>query len=171
MGRDKALLPFGGFETMVEYQHNRLSEIFDEVYISWKSEKASFGAESIFDLDEFDGVSAPTVGLISILEELNSDYVFIISVDSPKFSKDAIHKLAEYIDGGFDVISPDSGEGLEPLLSIYSRSMLAKLRNMVSNGEHKLNWLIKKSNTKVVKFNDKNEFLNLNYWNDYQEFI
>jgi molybdopterin-guanine dinucleotide biosynthesis protein A len=33
MGEDKSLLPFGTFSSLAEYQYNRLSNIFDIVYI------------------------------------------------------------------------------------------------------------------------------------------
>ena len=67
MGRDKALLPFGNYETLVQFQYERLKKIFKDVYISWKNEKIAITNNNIFDLDEYKNISAPTIALLSII--------------------------------------------------------------------------------------------------------
>ncbi len=49
MGRDKSLLPFGEFDSLIEYQYSRMKNIFDEVFISTKYNKFSFKAKLIVD--------------------------------------------------------------------------------------------------------------------------
>jgi len=51
MGRDKALLPFGGYDTLTEYQYRRLSKIFNRVYISTKNDKFNFNGQFLIHLD------------------------------------------------------------------------------------------------------------------------
>ncbi|MDQ1268445.1 MAG: molybdenum cofactor guanylyltransferase, partial [Campylobacterota bacterium] len=51
MGKDKSLLPFGTFDTLTEFQLNRLGKIFKNVYISCKEKsKFNFEAEFIEDI-------------------------------------------------------------------------------------------------------------------------
>jgi len=50
MGRDKALLPFGEYSTLCEYQYQRLAKIFETVHISTKEAKFDFDAPLIYDL-------------------------------------------------------------------------------------------------------------------------
>ena len=65
MGRDKSLLPFGGFETLTQYQYERLKKIFANVYISCKNRsKFDFDANFIEDDADFN-TYAPTSGFIS----------------------------------------------------------------------------------------------------------
>ncbi|MCF6173461.1 MAG: NTP transferase domain-containing protein [Campylobacteraceae bacterium] len=49
MGRDKALLQFGWYDTLVEYQYRKLEAIFDKVYISSKEDKFDFDVDIIYD--------------------------------------------------------------------------------------------------------------------------
>jgi len=49
MGRDKALLPFGGYQSLAQYQYNKLKTIFKDVYISTKKNKFDFEANLIYD--------------------------------------------------------------------------------------------------------------------------
>ena len=50
MGSDKALLPFGDFKTLTEYQLHRLKPYFSSLHVSAKSkEKFDFEASFIED--------------------------------------------------------------------------------------------------------------------------
>ena len=79
MGQDKSLLPFGTYRTLAEYQHVKLSKLFNKVYISTKEDKFDFECLVVKDIFQ---VSSPLVGLISIFETLQTDEVFIISAVS-----------------------------------------------------------------------------------------
>jgi molybdopterin-guanine dinucleotide biosynthesis protein A len=171
MGRDKSLLPFGEFDTMVEYQHKRLSKMFEKVFISWKSEKVKFGAKSILDNKNFSNIFAPTVGLYSILESSPTDYTFIISVDSPFFCLNNIEKLVvETTNNKFDIIIANSENGVEPLIGIYHKRVISKIKDMIESNNHKLKTLLETSNTKYVDINSYQDFINLNYLTDYEKF-
>jgi len=171
MGTDKALLPFNGFNTLVEFQHNRLSKIFNKVIISWKSEKVKFGAESILDKKKFSKISAPTIGLFSILENAESDYTFIISVDTPFFGQDEISQLMAEIHNNFDVICPITENGVEPLVAIYHKRVFKKIEYMIKARNYKLSLLLQHLDTRYVKIENKKAFTNLNYPTEYKRAI
>jgi molybdopterin-guanine dinucleotide biosynthesis protein A len=169
MGRDKALLPFGKFSSLVEYQFHRLSKLFSEVYISWKSSKVEkLQHVSIYDSPKYSHISAPTVGLLSAMEKLQSEYIFIISVDAPLFERDNIKQLIEKLDERPDIISPALNGRAEPLLSIYKRELISDIREMAERGEHKLQNLLQKRDTKYVNFSEERPFTNLNYFEEYE---
>ena len=42
MGQDKALMPFGKYNSLAQYQCERLSKIFKNIYISSKTNKFDF---------------------------------------------------------------------------------------------------------------------------------
>ncbi|HHD81003.1 MAG TPA: molybdenum cofactor guanylyltransferase, partial [Campylobacterales bacterium] len=140
MGEDKSLLPFGTFSSLAEYQYNRLSNIFDIVYISAKSNKFDFDATIIEDCSND---SSPLVGLVSIFEAIDIDEVFILSVDAPFVDSTIIEKLYTDALSFKDVIVTSSPNGIEPLCGIYRKSILPKAREYLDDNNHKLQALLK----------------------------
>jgi len=90
MGEDKALLPFENYNTLSEFQYQKLKQWFNEVYISSKTNKFPFPAKVIKDNYS---ESSPLIGLISVFEQLESEAVFILSVDAPLINKKVVKKL------------------------------------------------------------------------------
>jgi len=171
MGKDKALLPFGEYKTLVEFQYERLKKIFNNVSISWKSEKVDLEAESILDIKKYSKISAPVIGLYSILNNLESDYVFIISVDSPFFGETEISRLTVELKNGFDIIVPTNENGAEPLIAIYNKNVLTKIEYMLKVKNYKLKQLLPHLNTKYVQYADRKAFINLNHPEQYERAI
>lgn len=160
---DKALLAFGGYDTLSEFQYARLSACFDRVYISTKLDKFNFKANFIKDKSE---VFAPTIALLSIFEELNEDRVFLISVDTPFIMVETIKEIMAY-EG--EIVVAKSPNGIEPLCGIYSKSLIPKIKEMIKSDNHKLNYLIKNSDSSFIEFKNENEFLNVNRVEDYNK--
>ena len=162
MGVDKALLPFGGFGSLAEYQYNRLSKIFDKVYISAKSNKFDFDVNIIADCYSD---SSPLVGLVSIFETIDIDEVFVLSVDAPFVDWTIIKKLYTNSLPSKDVIVASSLNGIEPLCGIYRRAILPKAKEFLDNNNHRLQALLKELDTQEIVFTQKDAFANLNYLN------
>ena len=162
---DKALLPFGGANSLAEFQYRRLSKIFSKVYISSKSNKFDFDVNIIEDRYED---SSPLVALVSIFEVLeNLEEVFLLSVDAPFVSKNLIDTLYKN-NHSVDVVVAESNNGLEPLCAIYHRSCLVEAKKALKLKRHKLYLLFEKLNVKRVKIENENEFMNLNYPSEYE---
>ncbi|MBN2815210.1 MAG: molybdenum cofactor guanylyltransferase MobA [Campylobacterales bacterium] len=170
MEEDKALLPFGGYSTLTEYQYQRLSKIFKDVYISTKTpEEFPFKASFIVDAPEEDTLYAPTNGFISAMQHLQSEAIFIISVDTPFISKNEITQLLHADTSTCDATIAKTPDSIEPMCGVYHLSLLPKFLQMKTNNSHKLGQLLKNSQTHYVTFNEKTPFLNLNYPHEYQE--
>jgi len=168
MGEDKSLLPFGNYPTLVQYQHTKLSKIFDKVYISAKEDKFDFECHVIKDtLQE----TSPLVGLISIFETLNADEVFILSVDAPFVDEEIIDSLFEHDQTMLDVIVAESPSGIQPLCGIYKRSILPLAYKQIEMGNHRLGDLLRLAHTRFVWFEKDTPFTNLNHPEEYQEAI
>ena len=166
MKQDKALLPFGGYPTLAQYQYERLSTFFDKVYISSKSNKFNFEVELIKDSYK---VSSPLVALVSIFETLKVDELFVLSVDAPFVSKKTIEKLYQEALHSKDVVVAHSLYGVEPLCAIYRKSSLKISKTLLTQNIHRLQTLLDALDTQVIKFNSKEEFANLNHPQEYQE--
>ena len=168
MQRDKALLPFGKYSSLAEYQYTRLSKIFSKVYISSKEDKFDFNVKIIKDVNK---VSSPLVALVSIFETLRCDEVFVLSVDAPFVERTVIEKLYEARNKISDVIVAQSKNGLEPLCAIYRRSFLNKAKIALKNNQHRLQSLFNELEVKKVLIEEEKFFMNLNYPDEYEEAI
>lgn len=167
MKRDKALLPFGHFSTMAEYQYDRLSKIFRKVYISAKSNKFDFDCHLIEDRYE---TSSPLVAIASIFETLEVDELFILSVDAPFVCSSTIIRLYEESKNSkVDAIVAKSKNGLEPLCAIYRKSSLSLAQEFISKDKHRLHSFLEGLNYLVVEFEESRDFTNLNYPHDYEK--
>jgi len=163
MGEDKCFLPFKQ-TTLIEYQYNRLSKIFQKVYISSKTNKFDFPCDIIYDND--DNISSPMVALRSILETIE-DKVFIITVDTPLVKESTILELLKYDD--FDTVIAQDELKVHNLCGVFSKSTLNIVNQLLDQNIHKINYFLKQiSNIKYIKFDDKKQFLNLNNYNDYK---
>jgi len=165
MGRDKALLPFGGYSCLAQFQYQRFLPFFEKVYISCKNNKFDFEFKIIEDRYED---SSPLVALVSIFETLQVEKIFLLSVDAPFVDKDTIDKLFE-ASNNTDIVVAKSPNGIEPLCGIYNRSILEVAKKQLSQNNHRLNNLLKLLNTHFVEFQSEAVFLNMNYIEDYEK--
>ena len=169
MGEDKSLLPFHGYNTLTQYQYNRLKKIFKNVYISCKNKnKFDFKAPFIEDIKTKD-IFAPTVGFVSIFEVLDDDSFFAISVDSPFIDENIIKKLILSDDQKNDATIAKTSFGIEPMCGIYHKSIQNSFKKMLKEDNYKLGYLLKNANATFVDFTNNKNFLNINYPSQYQE--
>ena len=112
MGEDKALLPFGDYPTLAEFQQAKLKTMFHKVYISAKEDKFDFDCMVIEDIYT---ENSPLVGIISIFETLEAEEVFILSVDAPFVTKETIQRLLEHNQTSLDIIVAQSPSGIQLL--------------------------------------------------------
>lgn len=167
MGTDKALLPFGGYTTLAEYQYKKASAIFNKVYISCKTRKKfCFDADFIEDEDE---VYSPRSAFLTIFNKLDADRFFVMSVDTPFVSKEVCQKLDSEDKQNVDATVAILADQLQPLCGIYHRSMQEMFFSSKQKKNHKLTRLLQQADTQAIGFDDPKLFLNLNYPEQYQE--
>jgi len=166
MQKDKSLLPFGGYNSLAEYQYERFKPFFSKVYISAKENKFDFSVDIIEDCYSD---SSPLVALVSIFERLKEiDEVVVLSVDAPFVKQELLESLLNQAKKESDVIVAESLNGLEPLCGIYKRGILSVAKEMLNQNRHRLKTLLDRSKTQKVFFQDKELFMNLNYPSDYE---
>ena len=164
MGEDKAFLPFDSYDTLIEYQYKKLSQLFKKVYIATKPKKFNFDAEFIYDGSE---IYSPMVALNSIFEFFSSKQkVFIIPVDTPFLSFDTIESLVKN-SSNYDITIAKSKDKVYNLCGVFSCNLKLSVQNNLKNNIHKINYFINQHNYNIISFNTKNEFLNINTKDDY----
>jgi len=170
MKKDKALLSFGSYPTLTQYQLSKFQNHFKDIYISCKDrEKFDFNANFIEDEKEFKE-SAPFIAILSAFNDLKYENIFFISVDVPFFGIDHFERLYEKIDG-FDGVVAKSPNGIQPLCAIYNRSILPHLMDLINKKSFAFAPLYEQIDLKFVVFEDEKIFTNLNTQNDYKNAI
>jgi len=168
MGKDKALLPFDGHNTLTQYQLSKLSKIFNSVYISCK-EKSKFDFQANFIEDTDSSVYAPTAGFSAVFEELKCESFFALSVDAPFVGEQEIQRLIDADKDRYDATIAQTAYGIQPMCGIYHRSLEREFTKMHQENNHKLGFLLKNAKTHFIHFEDEKKFLNLNNPEEYRQ--
>ena len=167
MGRDKALLPFGGEPTLAAYQFTRLSPLFPATYLSAKTaEKFSDAMPVIVDEPAL-GMFAPTAGFISVLRRLGNERFFALSVDTPFVDASVIAALLAADHEGLDAVIARTAEGMHPLCGIYHPRLLPRFESMAASGDHALGKMLQTADVAYVDFTNEELFANLNRPEEY----
>jgi molybdopterin-guanine dinucleotide biosynthesis protein A len=167
MGEDKALLPFKNSNSLLEYQYNRLQQIFSSVYISLKNDKIDFTDNIIYDNKK--NISSPMIALESIFESLEEKKVFIITVDTPFVSKQTIENIINNSQNHEITIAKTNGDNTHNLCGVFARNLQKKINQYIQKDIHKIGLLLKESNTKIIDCDNEDEFLNINTKEDYKK--
>jgi len=168
MGKDKALLPFGDYSTLSEYQYRKLEPLFENVYLSAKEDKFPFKANIIYDIyEEYNPLNA----LISAFKQIDCDAIFLTSVDMPLLEVESISSLIDaykYKRGLYRSFSLVGNFGVEPTATIYTRELLNEAESMYKECDYKLKNIILSKNS--YKINAKNrELFNINRKEEYKK--
>lgn len=166
MGEDKSLLPFSTSKTLIEYQYNRLKPYFKDVYISSKIDKFDFLKNEFLILDENKDIFSPILALNTIFNKLPNQKVFIITVDTPFVSIETISNLInQSLD--VDICIGETEEKTHNLCGVFSSSINISIKSMIEKDIHKIFYLIKNNNHKIIQFYNNDEFININNKNEY----
>ncbi len=165
MGRDKALLPFGGEESLAAYQYKKLGTLFERVYLSTKESKFSFDAPLIHDIAP---ESSPLVALVSAFETLKCDELFVLGVDIPFVKEEIIQRLYTHREVTLDAVVAKTPQGMQPLCGFYRSTILSKARTNLRQDMHKLQHLLRQTDTLALSVGDEAAFRNLNTLEEYQ---
>ncbi len=162
MGRDKALLPFGDYPTLTQYQIARFHPACDAIYISCKSRnKFDFEADFIEDLPRYSD-AAPHIGLISVFEQIDAQTVCALSVDTPFFGAEHFQALLAHDTVDSDAIVARSPRGTQPLCAIYKRTILPHLKTLAAQKAYRFADLFASVRVTFVDFEEEAPFANLN---------
>lgn len=168
MGEDKTYLPFGEDNSLIEFQYKRLREVFNNVFISSKTSNFDFLEPQTpwVLLDNNPNIYSPLVALKSVLEQVTTSQLFILTVDTPFVSVKTIQTMIESA-FKYDIVMACTTEKNHHLCGVFSKSLLPKIDTMLSNDIHKIGYLIQQSHTHKIQFDNEEEFLNMNTKLDY----
>jgi molybdopterin-guanine dinucleotide biosynthesis protein A len=163
--QDKTKMSFKGFDTIVEYQIDRLKGYFDEIYISSKDEKFDI-SQAIYLIDKYPNYS-PIYAIKSIFESTDLDEFFLIPADSPNISIKSIDKIIS-ASQKYDITVAKT-KFRHNLCGVFKRDILPLIDNMIEKDIQKIGYLVQNSSSSYVEFEDENEFININTFDEYQK--
>ena len=198
MGRDKTLLPFGGFATLAHYGAHKFGRIFERVFVSSKFDKFDPPLPLIKDADAEDvsrsnltearndaptnsaqicsqdtsnlspDAFSPMLALYSILRNFPNESVFIVPADMPFVSENCVRELYKFT-GEYDMVIAADESHTHSLCGFFSGDLANAAGELFVAGEHKIGLLRDRCRYKIVKFANADEFFNINYQADYEQ--
>lgn len=168
MDQDKALMRFRNYDSMAKYQYKKFQKIFKKVYISSKTNKFDFLDSNNLILDQ-NSIFSPMVALASILKNINTPNVFIVSVDMPLISNDTIYSLinSSKILNSEITVAKEKNHKRHNLCGVFNRSIYPKVHKLINKDIHKIDILINSCDYKEVLCEESSEFVNINTKKDY----
>lgn len=168
MGENKAFLNLEG-RTFINHLIQSFGVFKNQLFISGKRQDyENYGVPVIEDLESFSG-KGPLSGIYSGLQTLQTNWVFVISVDSPFVSPDEMKELYSCRKENTIVISRDENQ-IHPLIGFYHKS-LAKTIEFHLNGENKSMkglYLNPELSTKIVQVTNPSRLKNINTPHEYK---
>lgn len=166
MGEDKSLLPFSSSNTLTQYQYKKLKKLFKNVYLSSKVDKFDFISKDELILDKAE-VFSPIAALHSIFTKINSNKVFIITVDTPLVKLESINRIISE-SNDYDIAVAKTRR-VHNLCGVFKKDKLLALTNkMLEEDFHKVGYLLQQVSTHYVEFSLEDEFINLNEKEEYK---
>lgn len=133
MGRDKASLPLEG-KSLLQRVVDSVQPLFAQTLVSVRQPRAEVSLPQICDTQADGG---PLVGLISVLEKIETPWAFVVACDMPFVMPAMITRLAGYRIGHQAVVPMAEGHA-QPLAAFYARSALPLLQASLAGGEKSL---------------------------------
>jgi len=173
MGRDKALLPWGGAD-LLDHAVARLREVAGEVRILCGPEKR-YGERGLPVEPDVVPDAGPLAGVLTGLMAAPGRPGLFLAVDLPHVPVALLARLVERAEG-WDAVVPVSPRGPEPVCAVYGPGCRDPIRRRVAAGEFKMTafWpevrVLEVGPAELAEFGDPAEmFRNLNTPNDLTE--
>jgi molybdopterin-guanine dinucleotide biosynthesis protein A len=170
-GRTKANLEIDGV-TIITGIIKKIATFFEEIIIVTNNPE---------EFSQFQGVklagdiflnAGPLGGIHSGIKKSSKDAVFVFAGDMPLLNVQIINRQIEFLESNpCCILVPRFGDNIEPLHSIYSRSVLDPLEKYLSGGnDHAVREFFRLSDTVFFDLEDsedvRNAFANINYPSD-----
>ena len=154
MGRDKATLPFGPGETMLQRVVRLVGEVVPPERIvcaaapEQRLPSLPAGVRTVFDRQAGCG---PLAGLAAGLEVLraDADAVYITSCDVPLLVPSFVRRMFELL-ADYAIAAPHDGERFHPLAAVYRTDVLPAVEAQLATGDRSLLALLGACRTRRV---------------------
>lgn len=168
-GEPKSWATFNG-KSMIDYAISLSMQLSDKVIII-NGKTLDYSPLGILTIEDEILNCGPIGGLYTALKNATTEKILIMPVDMPFLNKTIYLELLKHQNGNKPVIS-SSHNGLEPLVSVWSKNNLSVIGEFIQKNQFSLRKPIKALNSIVVNLPGKMEnypaqcFVNINYKED-----
>jgi len=162
--QDKGLIDYHN-RPMVSYAVDAMAQVASTLFINANRNLADynqFGYKVISDkTDSFDG---PLAGVLSAMEQSDTDILCVMPCDSPLIKANHLTQLIKaLVDNNADIAVAFDGERLHPVFLALKTSLQESLSQYLGQGDRKIDlWLSQHQLVKVDFSENPNIFLNIN---------
>ena len=163
MGQDKCELVYNG-KTFLQHQIDKVRNIGIEDIVLSGYRGTSVNEKIIKD----EMMLGPLSGIYLGLNAIENDRAYVTSVDTIFVHEDVIKKL---IDESFatdeNILVITHHSKTEPLIAIYKKAIVEKIKDKLDKKDLKVLNLLSEVGCKYVEIDDDDEFMNINYKDEY----
>jgi molybdenum cofactor guanylyltransferase len=179
MGRDKASLPFGPQETLLQRIVRRLAEcvpIERVVCVAAAGQVLpALPKETQIVFDRIPNLG-PLAGLATGFRALNerAEVAFVCGCDTPLLQRAFVMRMFDVL-GSFEIAAPHDGERWHPLSGVYRTNLIDRIEKILAKGERSLQAMLESRNTRRVSLEElrevDNELLSIAGCNTPEEYV
>jgi molybdopterin-guanine dinucleotide biosynthesis protein A len=163
-GEDKGLLLLNG-RPLIAHVLERLAPQCEKVLLNINRNQEAYAVfHSTLIEDTLPGGLGPLAGVLSAMEQSDSEYVLSVPCDTPHLPTDLVERLYTSLQqNNADVCTVDDGERLHPVILLARRSLGANLRRYLESGGRKVHDWFYRNRHCSADFSDKPAaFVNIN---------
>jgi len=154
MGQNKALVEWRG-KRLLNWVYDAIKPLCSEIIIS-SNEESSLFPDALIVPDNYSNIG-PVAGIEAGLSGSSSDINIIVSCDTPLLTTDFFRYMISK-HGKFDISIPVHNGINEPMIGIYSRSVLPVFQQAISEGLFKPPHIIKSCIFQEIEINRNMNF-------------
>lgn len=173
MGRNKALLDFGG-EPLITRVYGILREEFSDVAVS-ANDPETYQFLNIPVIRDIYTAEGSLAGVHAGLLHSRATHCFVVACDMPFVNRELVRYLNRFTKD-YDVVIPVSGTGLEPLHAFYSRNCIPFMEEQLEEKNLKIIDLFPRVRVREVRLDEIREhdpeelsYFNINTPEKYQQ--
>ena len=149
-GRNKAFLRLGD-RYFLNWIIDTLSNVCCELILATR-EPYLYGEWNLKIVEDILQVRSPLSGLHVGLVNMQADYAFCTSCDTPLLKKEVVQALIDEIEPRYDVIVPTSSTYYQPMCAIYSKRCIPFIEKQLNLGDLKADHLYEKIKLKEIPY-------------------
>jgi molybdopterin-guanine dinucleotide biosynthesis protein A len=172
IGTNKAFLVVNGTR-IIDRTVGIFKDIFAEVIIVTNEPLAYLDQNATIVTDILPDKGA-LGGLYTGLFFASHNRAFVCACDMPFINKKFIEYMISQA-GPYDIVTPDAGDGWQPMHAIYDKKLLPEMKSMLDQDKLKISCLYKSGRTLTIRGDiidtfdlGKKMFLNVNTYDDLQ---
>ncbi|WP_010098680.1 molybdenum cofactor guanylyltransferase [Ornithinibacillus scapharcae] len=171
-GSPKAFAKLDGIP-FYEYIINAMKPVTDSIVIVTNDkliERFQVNAPTIEIITDNPTISGygPLAGIYSGMDYLAFDWYLISPIDIPYIEVSVYQTLLQHISYNTEAIIPIVNGRIQPLVSIFHRSIMDKIAAQLNRKELSLKQLLSKCKVDYIEMNNEKAFQNINYREDLQ---